>query len=230
MFRCKWRKIYNWRVWRKHSSQSRRLSWVVPYESTFGSLQNSLTKGNGRKHWDPRWSNQWFYWLRDNIHIHDFSIKRVRRFNFSSIDQAITNLCWSGEYECLGTWVEKYCWRFNHQKDGKVLSLKEHFATFPVLYFIHGSYGALWWYPSEYFFVEKPGVHCLAIDPFGSSNEMIIGGSMMRQNNFIFDIETKRVGIVWSRCSEDPNMIIGHHEMTGAAWSKFSFLLLLTIQ
>jgi hypothetical protein len=52
------------------------------------------------------------------------------------------------------------------------------------------------WYPSEYFFVEKPGVYCLAIDPFGSSNEMIIGGSMMRQNNFIFDIETKRVGII----------------------------------
>ena len=109
-------------------------------------------------------------------HLH----KKSKLINHSSIDSAIMDLCKKGEYECLGTRVEKYCWWLNAVKNGKPLSLKEHYATFPVLYFIHGSYGAIRWYPSEYFFVEKPGVHCLAIDPFGSGNEMIIGGSMMR--------------------------------------------------
>ena len=44
---------------------------------------------------------------------------------------------------------------------------------------------------------------------------MIIGGSMMRQNNFIFDLEAKRLGVVRAKCSEDPNMIIGLHQISG---------------
>lgn len=54
-----------------------------------------------------------------------------------SIDNLIQQNCKSGEYKCHGTRVEKYCWKFNATKDGKKLSLKDHFASFPVLSFIH---------------------------------------------------------------------------------------------
>jgi hypothetical protein len=35
----------------------------------------------------------------------------------------------------------------------------------------------------------------------------MIGGTMMRQNNFIFDIENNVVGFARAQCNEDPNQI-----------------------
>jgi len=73
----------------------------------------------------------------------------------NSIDDLIMKNCKSGEYKCHGTRTEKYCWKFNGTEEGKKLSLKDHFASFPVLYFIHTQHGAIRWYPSEYLYTEK---------------------------------------------------------------------------
>ena len=47
----------------------------------------------------------------------------------------------------------------------------------------------------------------MSIDPYASNNEMIIGGSLMRQNMFIFDIENKKLGFSRAKWSDDPDMI-----------------------
>ena len=64
------------------------------------------------------------------------------------------------------------------------------------------------WFPSEYFYQASPNLFCLAVDPFGNDSRMVIGGSFMRQNMFIFDIANNKVGVVRSRCSDDPNMYV----------------------
>ena len=92
-----------------------------------------------------------------------------------AVDKAIQDLCKSGEYACRGTRTTEFCWKFDEKK-----GLKNYYSSFPILEFISSKHGAIRWYPSEYFYQEKPGLYCLAIDPFGSSTEMIIGGSMMR--------------------------------------------------
>jgi hypothetical protein len=45
------------------------------------------------------------------------------------------------------------------------------------------------------------------------ANEIMIGGTMMRQYNFIFDIDTNRLGIARASCNDDPNEVLYEQEM-----------------
>ena len=45
----------------------------------------------------------------------------------------------------------------------------------------------------------------MAFEKFGRSNEILLGGTFMRQNNFVFDIENNRVGVVRAACNMDVN-------------------------
>ena len=62
------------------------------------------------------------------------------------------------------------------------------------------------WYPSEYLYREQEGRYCVALD-ISESSYITIGGTMMRQHNFVFDIEENMLGIARATCSEDPNQI-----------------------
>jgi hypothetical protein len=65
--------------------------------------------------------------------------------------------------------------------------------SYPVLNFIttdiHGVNISLKWFPSEYLYREADDKYCMAIEKFNRPGEVLFGGSFMRQNNFIFDIE-----------------------------------------
>ena len=63
------------------------------------------------------------------------------------------------------------------------------------------------WFPSEYLYRESDSMYCMAIDQFSRPNEILLGGSFMRQTNFIFDVEGNRLGFARSRCNVDPHMI-----------------------
>ena len=52
----------------------------------------------------------------------------------------------------------------------------------------------------------------MAID-IQPGNEMIIGGTLMRQHNFIFDVDNQRVGIARASCNYDPNQIQTEEEL-----------------
>lgn len=81
--------------------------------------------------------------------------------------------------------------------------------TYPVLNFrvvaSDGTATTLNWYPSEYLFRNKPSQYCMAMEKFQRSNELLLGGTFMRQNNIIFDIEGEQVGIVRAACNSDAN-------------------------
>lgn len=68
------------------------------------------------------------------------------------------------------------------------------------------------WYPSEYLYREKTDQYCIGAEKY-SRNEIIIGGTMMRQHNFIFDVEENKVGIARASCNSDFNQIKSAQDM-----------------
>ncbi len=94
----------------------------------------------------------------------------------------------------------------------------DYFRSFPILRFKIGNsvedYN-LDWYPSEYLYRERKGRYCVAID-IQEGREMIIGGTLMRQHNFIFDIDQNLVGISRASCSHDPNQVKHEQELIAA--------------
>jgi len=45
----------------------------------------------------------------------------------------------------------------------------------------------------------------MALEKFSRPNEILMGGTFMRQNNFIFDVEQNKVGVVRASCNSDIN-------------------------
>ena len=96
--------------------------------------------------------------------------------------------------------------------------------SFPVLNFniatSTGEPAQLKWFPSEYMCRHKEDQYCLALEKFSRPNEILMGGTFMRQNNFIFDVEANKLGIVRAACNKDLNMIDNEGEMiaSGQRW------------
>ena len=64
---------------------------------------------------------------------------------------------------------------------------------------------AFLWSPSEYFFFDHGSkMYCLAAEPEEDTTLIVLGTSMMRQHNFIFEVKNGRVGIAKAKCSEHP--------------------------
>ena len=62
------------------------------------------------------------------------------------------------------------------------------------------------WYPSEYLYKENDQQYCVAAD-INSSNQIMFGGTLMRQHAVIIDVGQNRVGFAHSTCAFDPNQI-----------------------
>ena len=85
----------------------------------------------------------------------------------------------------------------------------DYFRSFPILRFKLGSDAkgyTLDWYPSEYLYREGKDRYCIALD-VQNTDTLIIGGTLMRQHNFVFDVDNQVVGIAHATCSEDPNQV-----------------------
>jgi hypothetical protein len=50
------------------------------------------------------------------------------------------------------------------------------------------------WYPSEYFYRSRSDRYCMLATK-SSKSQILMGGSFMRQNSFIFDIENNKLGV-----------------------------------
>ena len=72
------------------------------------------------------------------------------------------------------------------------------------------------WYPSEYLFRDSNTRYCMGLEKFGRTNEILMGGTFMRQYNYIFDVEKSQVGVARARCSDDPYQIVDETEMVAA--------------
>ena len=92
----------------------------------------------------------------------------------------------------------------------------DYFRSFPVIKFELGSTDksyVLEWYPSEYLYREKATRYCVALD-IDNGSELIIGGTLMRQHNFVFDVDNNVVGMARASCSDDENQIKHEQELS----------------
>lgn len=63
------------------------------------------------------------------------------------------------------------------------------------------------WFPSEYLFKQDSKTYCMTADKNNKGYEIVFGSSMMRQYDYIFDVENKQVGLARAECSYNHNMI-----------------------
>ena len=90
-----------------------------------------------------------------------------------------------------------------------------YFRSFPILRFMMGTEEedlTVDWFPSEYLYREKSSRYCIAID-IQNGSQMLIGGTLMRQHNFVFDVDNLRMGVAHATCSEDPNQVKTEQEL-----------------
>jgi hypothetical protein len=64
------------------------------------------------------------------------------------------------------------------------------------------------WFPSEYLYPEDSGdKYCISGDKHQRVDEILFGGTMMRQYDYIFDVDNKKIGIARAICNQNPFMI-----------------------
>jgi len=81
---------------------------------------------------------------------------------------------------------------------------------------IGGSQDEAWefhWHPSEYLYRETENKYCIAAEKYYRPNEILMGGTFMRQHNFIFDVKTKKLGIARAQCNVDENWVASESEL-----------------
>ena len=62
------------------------------------------------------------------------------------------------------------------------------------------------WYPSEYLYREHEEQYCVAAD-IQNGDQIMFGGTLMRQHAVIVDVGQNRVGFVAATCAVDPDQI-----------------------
>jgi len=110
------------------------------------------------------------------------------------------------------------CYNFDQTKypDGPL----EFFKSFPILRLMlqddQGNPFELDWYPSEYFYREHDGKkYCLGVD-VQRENEILLGGTFLRQHIATFDVEHMKVGFARASCSDDPYQVMCEADMIAA--------------
>ena len=97
---------------------------------------------------------------------------------------------------------------FNYDEKKYPMGPKEYFVSYPIISFKvptpDGNTQNLDWYPSEYLFRNKVTQYCVAMEQFDRTNEVLLGGTFMRQNNMIFDLSKEQLGVARAACSSDP--------------------------
>lgn len=98
---------------------------------------------------------------------------------------------------------------FEYDEDVFAEGPKFYFMSYPLLQLlvtdVNGDKTTLKWYPSEYLYRYNQDSYCLAVEQYNRPTEILLGGTFMRQNAFVFDVEANRVGVVRARCNNDPN-------------------------
>ena len=178
----------------------------------------------------------------DGILINNHYIAESEKFNVGFLDSGTTftyfpkslfqiiklHFAWfcdqDPENNCKGAfmkWHKDHVLCFEYIEEHWPLGPLTFFKSFPVLRFRMKTSSATSdtysynWYPSEYLYRDKANMYCLAADT-QSGNEIMMGGTFLRQHNLLFETSRRRVGIAHATCAEDPNQILVEAEMIEA--------------
>ena len=107
------------------------------------------------------------------------------------------------------------CFRYNatlYESGGK-LTTKDFLMSYPIVKFhaqdLDGKDTTIDWFPSEYLYREPSGeMYCLAADKNYDPNQVLFGSTLMRQYQYIFDLQNERIGISRASCSQDKDIIL----------------------
>ena len=168
------------------------------------------------------------------LSINSHFIAESEQFNVALVDSGTTfTYIPSGLFDLIDKHFEWFCDsdRANNCKGGKIdvderstticfyynerefpEGPKKYFMSYPVLNF-HVDGFEIKWYPSEYLYRDKDNQYCMAIEKYSRVNSLIFGGTFMRQNHFIFDIENNKLGIARATCNEDINLVSNEEEL-----------------
>lgn len=106
------------------------------------------------------------------------------------------------------------CFMFDSKYQGRD---KEFLLGYPVINFYatdeKGEKFPIKWFPSEYLYKYNDGQkYCLTADTTRNAHEILFGSTLMRQYDYVFDIDNKKIGVGRARCSHDPNMILSEQD------------------
>lgn len=99
---------------------------------------------------------------------------------------------------------------------GGSYTARDFLLSYPILRFhakdMNGKATTINWYPSEYLYRDQSGsMYCLAADKSKDPEQVLFGSTLMRQHQYIFDVDQGRIGIVRANCSRE-----GENAMTTA--------------
>lgn len=96
--------------------------------------------------------------------------------------------CLQADANCMGRPLGNMCFDYQPQDH----DLADYFASYPIFKFMIGHTESeafeFNWYPSEYLYRETENKYCIAAEKYYRANEILMGGTFMRQHNFIFDV------------------------------------------
>ena len=124
---------------------------------------------------------------------------------------------------------EVVCFNYDQQlyENGGLNTTKDFLMSYPVIRFhakdVKGKDSVIEWFPSEYLYREPSGkMYCLAADKNNDPNQILFGSTLMRQHQYIFDIQNERIGVSRTSCSKDNNMILSEADFI-ASGRTFGF-------
>jgi hypothetical protein len=149
------------------------------------------------------------------VSMNDHMMKGTEQFSSGFIDSGTTFAYLPSKvYNIIRTHFELFCETnscnveenicFDYDESIYVEGPLKFFEKFPNLKFklisTNSTLFDLVWYPSEYLYRKVSDKYCIAAEQ-QNGDEIMIGGTLLRQHNFVFDIDNSRVGIAHAVCS-----------------------------
>lgn len=141
---------------------------------------------------------------------------------WKDIDSYFEEFCAKSEAHCAGKPTGRnICFEYSEDRFPK--GPLEYFKTYPVLTFmLDAGTGKepveFNWFPSEYLYRHNLDTYCIAAEPYYKSNQILMGGTFMRQHNFIFDIDNMKLGLQHSQCHPDRNQIMSPYHIEDSGY------------
>ena len=169
-----------------------------------------------KKSWDVNYEIEIHNFFINNDKI-DFNWQKQRDSGIeASIDTGTTFVYFTDDImKKFTNYMDKYCLQNkdncyksnNYQRCYNLVNLKKEdfgsfYKSFPDLKFSFTGKGELIWNPENYFYkkTKEEDLYCIGIKNYG--NQILFGAIIMRNYDFFFDLENKKINFFKSDCGK----------------------------